>query len=155
MEIIIRKAKTDDAKVITELHKKVVREVNSEFYSPEAIKEWLDAISEENTRKQLQNSDWIVAEIDGKIIGFGQYSVDDEEIYQINVNLNFLKQKIGKSLYDYMEDKFRTAGKKKISLNSTLNAVGFYQRLGFVEKGEIHIGLVKMVQMEKSLRVSQ
>ncbi|MBU6414655.1 GNAT family N-acetyltransferase [Patescibacteria group bacterium] len=155
MEITIRKAKKADAKSIAELHKKVVREVNSEFYSPEAIKEWIKDISETNVIYQLHNSDWIVAVEDDKLVGFGQYSVIDGEIYQINVEPNFLKQKIGKSLYDYMEDKFKIAGKEKIFLNATLNAVGFYQRLGFVRKGKNAIGLVNMIKMEKSLRDSQ
>ncbi|MDO8668814.1 MAG: GNAT family N-acetyltransferase [Candidatus Buchananbacteria bacterium] len=151
-EIIIRKAEMDDAKAIAELHKKVVTEINSESYSPEAIEEWAKDISEENVLYQLQNSDWIIAEADDKLVGFGQYSVADGEIYQINVDPNFLKKKIGKKLYDYMESKFRGAVREKISLNATLNAVGFYQKLGFVEIQEIHMGLIKMIKMEKSLR---
>lgn len=155
MQITIRKAKTDDAKVIAELHKKVVREVNAKFYSSEAIREWLGNISEENVRYQFQNSDWIVAKESGRLVGFGQYSVVDGEIYQINVDPDFLKQGIGRRLYDMMEDKFKNVGKEKISLNATLNAVGFYERLGFTRKGKTHIGLVKMIKMEKSLRDSQ
>ncbi len=132
-----------------------MREVNSEFYSPEAVSEWLRDILEENVKYQFQNSDWIVAEEKGKLVGFGQYSVADGEIYQINVDPDFLKQGIGRRLYDVMEDKFKNAGKEKISLNATLNAVGFYQRLGFVRKGKNAIGLVNMIKMEKFLHDSQ
>lgn len=153
--ITIRKAETDDAKNIAELHKKVVKKINSEFYSPEAISEWLRDISEENVKYQFQNSDWIVAEENNKLVGFGQYSIADAEIHQINVDPDFLKRKIGRGLYDYMEDKLKSAGKEKISLNATLNAVGFYQRLGFIEKEEEYIGLVKTVKMEKSMWYSQ
>ena len=152
IKIMIRKAKLEDVKSIAELHKKVVNEVNSKFYSAETIKEWIRDILKENVVNQLQNSNWIVAEIDGKIVGFGQYSVTDGEIYQINVSPDYLKQNIGKGLYDYMEKDFRDNGAEKICLNSTLNAVEFYQKLGFKMLEETRIGSIKMVKMEKFLR---
>ena len=131
MHITIKKAGLDDAKAIAELHKKVVSEVNSKYYPVEAIEEWIKDISEKNVRYQLQNSDWIVADANDKLVGFGQYSVADGEIYQINVSPDFLNQNIGKELYNYMENDFMSRGIKRISLNSTLNAVGFYQKLKF------------------------
>ena len=154
--IQIRKAKTKDIRAITKLHKKIVSEVNSAFYSPEVIKEWLNKISEGNVNHQFQNSVWIVAEIDSKIIGFGQYSVKDRQIYQINVDPKYLNQNIGKRLYEYIENGFKNNEIGKINLNSTLNAVGFYQKLGFEIVQEINFKLsrqsLKMVKMEKSLR---
>ena len=152
MQITIRKMRSEDAKVIAELHKKVVREINSEFYSQGAIKEWTKDISEENVKHQFQNSDWIAAESNNKLVGFGQYSVVDGEIYQINVSPDFLNQNIGRKLYDYMENDFMSRRVEKISLNSTLNAIGFYQKLGFKIVREIYIGSIKMMKMEKFLR---
>ncbi len=152
MQVTIRKTEVQDAKAIATLHKKVVNEVNSKFYSPEQIKEWIGNISEENVRRQFQNSDWIVAEVDGKIVGFGQYSVSDGEINQINVDPDYFNQNIGKGLYDYMENDFRTKGVEKICLNSTLNATEFYQKLGFGIVQEIFFKHLKMMRMEKFLR---
>lgn len=152
MKITIRKAKLSDAKLVAELHKKVVIEVNSKFYSLETIEEWTKDISEGNVKYQFQNSDWIVAEGDGKLVGFGQYSISDGQVFQINVDPNYINQNIGKRLYDYMENDFRNNGKEKISLNSTLNAVRFYQKLGFKMIGETYIGSIKMIKMEKFLK---
>lgn len=151
IQIKIRKAALGDAKTIAELHKKIVSKINARYYSAEAIKEWLKDISEENVRYQLQNSDWIVAEAGDKLVGFGQYSLSGE-IYQINVDPDCLKQNIGKELYEYMENDFRSKRTDKISLNSTLNAVEFYQKLGFRILEKTYIGSIKMVKMEKSLR---
>jgi len=51
-----------------------------------------------------------------------------------------------------MEKDFRDNGAEKICLNSTLNAVEFYQKLGFKMLEETRIGSIKMVKMEKFLR---
>lgn len=54
------------------------------------------------------------------------------------------------------EDYFRDNGKKKICLNSTLNAAGFYQKMGFEGVQEMNFRLstqsVKMIRMEKFLQ---
>lgn len=155
MKITIRKAKSKDAKIIAELHKKVVSGVNSKYYPTEAIKEWIKDISEENVRYQFQNSYWIVAEIDNKVVGFGQYSVNDGEIDQINVDPDYLNQNIGVKMYNYMENNLRSRGVKKICLNSTPNATGFYQKLGFKKIQETNLKSIKMIKMEKSLRTQK
>ena len=155
MKIAIRKAKIDDVGVIVELHRKAVEEINSDFYSPKAIKEWLKDISEENVKHQFQNSSWIVAKTNNKLVGFGQYSVDGGEIYQINIDPKYVKQGVGRKLYEHMENTFENRGIEKISLNSTLNAIEFYKKLGFKVVGKTFIGSVEMIKMEKSLRASQ
>lgn len=153
--IQIRKAQLKDSEAIAKLHRRIISKINVAFYPPEAIKEWLSDISAENTKQQFKNSIWIVAEISNKIVGFGQYSIADGEIYQINVSPDNLKQGIGKRIYDYMENDFRKNGVKEISLNSTLNAVGFYQELGFKIVKELDFKLkkefLKMIKMKKSL----
>ena len=155
MKIAIRKAKIDDVGVIVELHRKAVEEINSDFYSPKAIKEWLKDISEENVKHQFQNSSWIVAKTNNKLVGFGQYSVDGGEIYQINIDPKYVKQGVGRKLYEHMENTFENRKIEKISLNSTLNAIEFYKKLGFKVVGKTFIGSVEMIKMEKSLRASQ
>ena len=155
IKITIRKAKSEDAGAISELHKRVVGEVNARHYPAEVIREWIQDISEESVRYQFQNSDWIVVEDNGKLVGFWKYSVDDCEIYQINVGQNHTKQGIGRKLYEYMENEFESGGAEKISLNSTLNAMEFYQRLGFKTIERTFIGSVEMIKMEKSLRGRQ
>jgi len=153
--VVIRKATTNDACAIAELHKKVVSKVNAKFYSTEIIEEWVSDITEDNVEYQFVNSAWIVAETGGRIIGFGQYSISDEQICQINVDPDYMNRNIGKRLYDYIENDFRSNDVKKIFLNSTLNAVGFYKKLGFKVIRKINFKLNKqsleMSKMEKFL----
>lgn len=153
----IRKAREEDIRPINELHRKVVNEINAVFYPAEAVQEWLCEISEENTKKQFENSTWVIAKIAGKVIGFGQYSVADGEVYQINVAPDYLNRGVGKSIYNYIENDFRDSKVEKICLNSTLNAIGFYQKLGFNIMKEIDFKLpkqsLKMMKMEKPLKL--
>ena len=105
--ISIRKAETDDVSAIWKLHRKVVSEVNSLVYSPDVIMGWLGELSEGSIKRQFQNSIWLVAEIGGSIVGFGQYSVKDGQIYQINVDPARMGRNVGRRLYDYIESDFR------------------------------------------------
>src|SRR3989338_7035567 len=97
--ISIRKAETDDVSAIWKLHRKVVSEVNSLVYSPDVIMGWLGELSEGSIKRQFQNSFWLVAEIGGSIVGFGQYSAKDGEIYQINVAQARMGRNVGRRLF--------------------------------------------------------
>lgn len=145
-------SKIEDAKVldilaIVKIHKTCVSKVNSKFYSPAVIAEWLKDISQENVFNQFKKSSWVVTKTkEGQVVGFGQYSLKTAEIFQVNVLPLYQGQGFGTALYQRMLDDFKRKGVEEISLNSTLNAVGFYQKLGFASLGktEYRLGLQKM-----------
>jgi len=149
----VRKATEDDVPAIVAVHRDTVVEVNSKTYPPATIEEWLAEITEDNVRGQFDNSIWIVAEDKGKVVGFGQYSLDAGEIYQINVPPDLAGKGYGRAIYDHIENDFIAHKAHKISLNSTLNAVDFYKKMGFKPTGKIDFKLdsetVEMVKMEK------
>lgn len=144
-----------DAPSIVDLHKDCVIKINSKFYPNKVIKEWLDQVSIENVQKQFKNSSWITAKLKGALVGFAQYSLDCAEIYQINVSPKLQQRGIGRVLYNYMLGEFLKKKIRKVSLNSTLNAAGFYKRLGFRSLGRIRFKLnrefVEMVRMEAKI----
>jgi len=155
-EIIkILKAKNDDTRRITEIQKKCVLKTNVKFYPIKIIKEWLKKISQKNILSQLKNTSWYVLVFKNKMAGFCQFSLDKKELYQINIDPAFQNAGLGKILYDFVERKFIEKNKKEISLNSTLNAVNFYKKLGFKPIKEIKFKLnkqsIEMVQMRKKL----
>lgn len=136
--IKMQKAKTSDIPAIVKIHKFCVVEINSKFYPSVVIAEWLKDISQENVLSQFKKSSWIVAKTrEGQTIGFGQCSLGTAEIFQINVLPLYQKQGIGTALYQRMLDDFKRKKVREIILNSTLNAIGFYQKLGFMPLGEI------------------
>ena len=91
----------------------------------------------------------------GKIVGFAQYSLKDEVLYQIQIDPNEQKKGYGKMLYKYIENDFRESNISNISLFATLNAISFYKDLGFNIIKEKLFKLtdmeIKMVEMSKKL----
>ncbi len=144
-----------DIPAVVGIHKAAVAEINSRVYPQDVIKEWLAEISKENVKNQFSKSTWVVAEIEGELVGFGQYSIGEGEVYQIDVLPRFEGKGCGRAIYEYIEDDFVEHSISRIKLNSTLNAADFYKKLGFQVTGKTEFalgsGAVEMVTMEKEL----
>jgi len=151
--VFIREANSDGISEILKIHRRCVREVNSQFYKKDVIQEWLGQITPQNIKEQFQNSQWYVIGIEKEIIGFCQFSIEEGSLFQINISPEWQNKGYGKLLYDFIEKQFIKNGKNKISLNATLNAENFYQKLGFNQQAEIKFKLdktfVEMIKMEK------
>lgn len=141
---------------IVEIHKLCISQVNAKKYPPEVIAEWLSQVSIENTVNQFSTSSWITLEKDGNMVGFAQYSLNNDEIYQMQVVPTIQRSGYGRELYEYIEEDFRKNGKKQIELYSVLNAVEFYKALGFKKKKKIWFPLIKtkceVIEMTKELK---
>jgi len=150
---VIRKAFRADIPKIVFIHKDCVFKINSKFYSLKVIKEWVSTINQQNVLRQFKSTEWVVCEANSAVIGFAQYSVKDKIIFQIQVEPEFQNKGVGATLYKFIENEFVGFKVDKLVLNSTLNAVSFYQKLGFREVKNIQFRLgkhsVKMVRMEK------
>lgn len=152
----IRKAGVGDIPAIVAIHRDVVAKANAQVYPPNVIREWLEEISEENVKGQFGKTTWVAAEYKGQLVGFGQYSFDKGEIYQINVLPKFEREGYGRAIYNHIERDFIAHKIGKITLKSTLNAVDFYKKIGFRSAGKVEFKLgsttVKMVRMENSIK---
>lgn len=153
--IQIIKASKQDIPAINKIHKSCILEINAKDYPSKVIVDWANSVSEKNIQDQLDNSDWIVARIREKTIGFAQYSIEDGELYQINVSPDFIHQGIGKKLLAYIENEFKEKNILKIELNSTITALDFYKKYGFEVIENINFPLkdnsLEMYRMQKQL----
>lgn len=155
-DILIKEATLKDASEITSVHKQCVLKTNAQFYAKNVIGEWVDQINDENVKEQFKNSQWLVIKTKDKIVGFCQFSLEEKTLYQINILPDHQGRNYGKLMYDFIERKFLDNGIRKIYLNSTLNAVNFYKKMGFKEIEKIDFKLekksIEMVKMEKTLK---
>lgn len=144
----------EDIPTVVRIHKNCVSKTNSLTYSADVIGEWLKQITPKSVQNQLNNSKWCVIKEGGVIVGFCQYNLEDGELYQIQIDPDHQGKGYGKSLYNFVESDFKKHEKTKITLNSTLNAVPFYEKMGFRKLKDITFSLsnksIKMVLMEKS-----
>lgn len=77
----------------------------------------------------------------GEIIGVGRLNTVEPEIAQIRymaIGENFRHLGLGKQIYLYLEDIAITSGINKIKVDARLNAVGFYESMGFKITGDGH-----------------
>lgn len=152
---MIRKLLKKDIPEIVRIHKNCIEQCNAKCYSTSQIQEWESDVSEHNILIQLESSSWIVLEIKNKIVGFAQYSLKNEELYQLQIDPNEQGKGYGKMLCEEIFKDFKTNNIKEISLYSTLNAVPFYLSLGFEEVKEIYYPLKKekmeMIEMKRKI----
>lgn len=154
--IEINKASKEDIPEIIKVHQACVLKTNAKVYRKEVISEWLNQISVENVTSQFANTDWYIIKSGEKVIGFAQISLSEKELYQINILPKFQNRGFGKHFYyNFVEELFKSHGISQIGLNATLNAVKFYESLGFKKVKNISFKLdkesVEMAEMIKNL----
>jgi len=143
IEKISPETKLSTFQKIVDIHRLCISQSNALFYPPEVISEWLDQVNIDDTISQLKYSSWIVVEDEGEIVGFAQYSLPEEELYQMQINPTLQRKGYGKQLYEYIEEDFKKNNIKEMELYSVLNAIEFYKSLGFKKKRKIFFPLKK------------
>lgn len=129
MRITIRKAEEADAERIHELHDDSVRKICHAVYSPEIIEGWLKNRTPERYLARMQASEMYVAEMEGKIIGFGR--AVPGEIVAIYVDPAYVRRGVGTMLMKHGMKMANVKVPGVIKIDSTLNARPFYEAMGF------------------------
>ena len=106
--------------------------------------------------KWLQERVLVVAEHEGKIVGFAQYFPPTNSIEAVHVLPCQVNRSIGKMIVRSIEEIARNQGARKITLASSLNATGFYENCGYHRKEDgafkCNDGVeLKVVNYEKDL----
>lgn len=94
-----------------------------------------------------------VEKLDDKLIGgMMLIPLDDNTIrmMQVTVDTRYQGEGIGRDLVCYAEKRAREAGYKKIIMHAMLNVIGFYEKMGYIQEGDIFeergITFAKMVK---------
>jgi len=153
--IKIEKATKENVMDIVKIHKECISKINSKTYPGSVIKEWLGQVTKQNVLDQLDTSKWLVIREKDNIVGFCQYDLGGEELYQIQILPKYQGKGYGKYFYDFIEKDFVHNNVNKISLFATLNAVPFYESMGFKRVKPIEFRLrnetLNMLEMSKSI----
>ncbi|MFM6929298.1 MAG: GNAT family N-acetyltransferase [Bdellovibrio sp.] len=139
----IRRALPDDALGIHEAHMRSIREVCSKDHTAEEIQGWGNRPYREDQRvNAIQKQHvWVVENV-GKIAGYGHLflSNKDDLMRGYVVALYLAPEANGRGLgAELIRSMIAEAQSKKaieISLESTLTAHGFYNKMGFRDSGE-------------------
>jgi len=158
LPVTIRTAGGADLDAIWRVHRTAIEQTCASRYGPDVISAWVERLRPESYRGVVQRGIVVVAEDNGKAVGFGQLDVAAGEIQAVYVLPGAQGRGIGAALLAHLEVLARAQGLANVTLHATLNAEAFYGAHGWrttgrdVRKITEQISLA-CVAMEKSLAV--
>jgi N-acetylglutamate synthase-like GNAT family acetyltransferase len=143
-EVMIRKAKNEDAEAIHRAHMKSIREVCVRDHGKDEIKGWGFREYDEKHRLETINRDpmWVV-EFDGEIEGYAHLRLYEKEgekkahMWALYLTTKVIGKGLGLKLVNLMLERARSFGADKITLQSSLTGHEFYKKIGFKDTGPL------------------
>jgi putative acetyltransferase len=145
--IIIRRATEEDCPSIARVHTSAVRAIPTGYYAPEEIEAWAIPRKIESYQQFIHSKEFYVATEGEIIVGFGILNRETKEIEAVYASPEAKGKGVGLKLLQKLEEQGRDLGLKALRLNASLNAVGFYQRAGYVGQEESKYRLLSGVEI--------
>jgi putative acetyltransferase len=130
----VRRATREDLPRVAALHKASILQLCAAHYTALELSRWTDALRHDGYAALLASREFLVAEEDDEILGFGVIDLGDSLINATYVRPDAAGRGVGRRLIEEMEGIAIQNGASRLRLRSTLNAVPFYERLGFVRQ---------------------
>lgn len=127
--VTIRAALADDAASIHAVHTRAVRTLCAPAYDSAVIEGWLRGRTPDRYLTAVAANRMFVAERDDRVVGFCE--IAPGELVALFVDPSVAGAGVGRLLLDRAVS---LIGAGVIRLESTLNAVGFYETAGFVRR---------------------
>lgn len=160
MELIIRRARKEDASKIISAHRRSIREVCSRDYSPAQIAVWSGRDFQEAHWYKTMDRDivWVIADAADNIFGFGHLDIRGEraELAGLYYVPEAIGRGLGKQMIGLMLKECESRAVKSISLTGTKTAKKFYEAVGFEQVGPMKafpIGGKPIEVFEMSLQI--
>ncbi len=134
MEIVIRKFKEPDAKALLEVHRASVQKTAAQDYTPDILEEWSPIVDEKRIEKFLRENSAdvrVVAEVDGRIVGFGELVTTENLLGACYVHPEYGGKGVGKKILSKLEEIAREKGLTSLFMDSSLTAERFYNTHGY------------------------
>lgn len=144
--LIIRKAATEDGPSIAHVHSSAVRAISTSVYTREEIESWAIPRSSEDYEQSIRNKEFYVAVEGDLIVGFGVLNQETREIEAVYASPE-VRRGVGLMILGQLEERARALGLDAVSLNASLNAVGFYQRAGYLGQDKSKYRLASGVEI--------
>lgn len=120
------------------MHHASIRAACSREYTAEQVEAWTYQTPVHFRWALLRGDEWyVVAERDERIVGFS--SLKGDLLQAIYVDPLELGSGVGRRLVARVEREARRRGTTRLRLKASLNAVGFYRRLGFEGRRNGHL----------------
>jgi GNAT superfamily N-acetyltransferase len=128
--VTIRRAAPKDIATVNRLNNASIRELCSSFYTSEQIRGWTAALKPGGYLQAMELCDFLVA-VDGPVVGMCIFNAEKAEITALYVSPPHVGKGVGTALVREVEAMAREGGLRELHHRSTLNAVGFYEKMGY------------------------
>ena len=132
--MIIRKFKESDSEEVSKLIHRVFNKFVANTFTKNGAKNWLKYETPLNVAKRGQKRIIYVAVSGKKIVGMVES--DKNRIKRLFIDGKYQKKGLGKKLFQKMEKNYIKKA-KFIKIYSSVNAVGFYEKMGYKKFGRI------------------
>ena len=133
MNIKIRPATIEDRQALWQVHTQAIRRSAKSHYKAEQIEAWAGRLMSESYTPNPEL--FIVAEAESVgVVGFGEINIQTGEIEAVFVAPEYSRLGIGHRLLQALEDIAVQRGLTHLVLDASLNAVAFYERMGYRKK---------------------
>lgn len=146
--LVLRRAKPEDNDAIGCVHVRAIKGICASHYAPEEIEVWAKPRKPDHYIQSVRNKEFYVAEENSDVIGFGVLNQASGEIEAVYVMPETARRGIGKEILRKLEERAQDLGLKSLHLDSSLNAVSFYQSAGFEPQEEAKHRLSSGVEIE-------
>jgi putative acetyltransferase len=149
----VRLATHDDRTALPALHTAAVREFGPNSYDTADVQRWAKANDRSPEDYETDADDhFTVAVRDDEVAGFGHLVPNSGKVHAVYVHPDHARCGVGSALLAELEGYARGDGLTKLTLQSSLNAVGFYEYAGYDRTGEGESpGGLAVVGMKKCL----
>ena len=142
---LLRRGHPGDALPILEAHRSAIRGTAVSAYDPTVINEWApETIAPKRVEDFMRwiesGEELIVVAVDSNehLIGFGSIVPRNSELRAVYVAAEHGRQGVGSAILARLEAMARELGLTELRMDSSINAVRFYEANGFIslERGE-------------------
>ena len=113
------------------MHIESIRELCATHYTPQEIEAWVAQRTPEIYTEAIATRDFLAAEEQGTIVGFGQLNSDTAEVEAIYVSPSHVRHGVGGQLLRELERIAGNAGVRRLRVSASLNSVPFYSQAGY------------------------
>jgi GNAT superfamily N-acetyltransferase len=149
--LTVRIATIADARGILEAHYSAVHSTAAGDYPLEVRTAWAMPVTPERidqySKHALSNETTVVADVDGRIAGFGAIVGANNELRAMYVAAAFGRRGVGSELLRELETIAKEQGCSELHMDSSLTAAPFYLRHGYEETGRAEHSLSGGAQM--------
>jgi putative acetyltransferase len=132
---VIRAATARDVPAILDLHRASILALCKGPYSDEQLTQWTAPLSAELYAKLLATHQVLVQERGDELDGFGVLDLQSGLVNATYVAPSRAREGVGSALLAALEQQARARGLARLHLHATLNAIGFYAKLGYIQDG--------------------